>query len=331
MDAATCAEIFQPFVQGDRSIARRFGGSGLGLSISRHLVQLLGGELEVESNPGQGASFGFDLVLDIGTAPPAPTAAPLPAAHLAGARVLVAEDQPMNQQVISEMLRHLGVQVTLAGNGRQALDRLAEGSFDLVLMDIQMPEMDGLTATRRIRAQPQGNALPVIALTAGVTEEERARILAAGCTAILPKPLSLHDLTATLGRWLPVPAAVPATAEAPDGLDLPGFDLRPLARNLGDRGKLLNLLRQFADSTREDVEAIASASAAGDRAEVRRIAHRLAGPAGFIGARDVHAAAQRLSQAAKSGEPLDEALADLCRRHAVALARIDTLGQGDSI
>ena len=176
----------------------------------------MGGTLAVASTPGMGSTFTLELTLGVAAASVETVAAP-PARglHLAGARILVAEDQPLNQRVIGDMLRLLGAQVTLANHGGEALARLAETPFDAVLMDIQMPVMDGLTATRRIRANPAWADLPVIALTAGVTEPERARMRACGLNDLLPKPVTLDALAATLGRWLPTWLERPVAAPQP--------------------------------------------------------------------------------------------------------------------
>ncbi|AUB82082.1 ATP-binding protein [Candidatus Thiodictyon syntrophicum] len=339
MDAATRARLFEPFVQGDASIARRYGGSGLGLAISRNLAQLMGGHLDVESTAGAGSTFTLDLRLQVAaTAPEASGTAPRPGARLVGARVLVAEDQPINRQVIGDMLRLLGVRVTLAADGREALGHLAEADFDAVLMDIQMPEMDGLTATRLIRENPAWVDLPVIALTAGVTVDERARITDSGMTDLLPKPVTLETLGATLGRWIDLPGAdtLPAPpGPAPDNwergaapvesLTVPGFDLGSLLQTGGGQAEVIELLHRFAVAVRNDAQVIAAALAGGDRAQADRAIHRLKGIAGNLGAVDLHRAAARLEAELRAGHDPAPALELLSEAHGRALDRIAEL------
>ncbi|WP_295445856.1 ATP-binding protein [uncultured Thiodictyon sp.] len=337
MDAATQARLFEPFAQGDDSIARRFGGTGLGLAISRDLLRLMGSNLAVASTPGQGSTFSFDL--DLGVAADRPAAPPPPAsrATLAGARILVAEDLPINQRVIGDMLHLLGAQVTLANHGREALERLAAAPFDAVLMDIQMPEMDGLTATRRIRENLAWTALPVIALTAGLTAAERERMTASGMTDLLPKPVTLDALSAIVGRWIAArslaetPArpslaqefqAPSAGADPGEPLTLPAFDLRTLRRMVGETTDVRELLRQFADTIRDDADAIAQALAWRETAAARQRVHRLKGAAGHLRALDLSAAAARLEAALEAGQDPAPALSALRQTHAQALAQI---------
>jgi PAS domain S-box-containing protein len=332
MDADTQARLFEPFTQGDRSIARRFGGTGLGLSISRRLAELMGGALAVASTPGVGSTFTLDLTLGLAAtsvATVAATAAPLTSGiGLAGTRILVAEDQPLNQRVIGDMLRLLGAHVTLAKHGGEALDRLAEGTFDAVLMDIQMPEMDGLTATRRIRDNPAWAALPVIALTAGITQPERERMGACGLSDLLAKPVTLDALRTTLGRWLDRPAATPRpdiASAAGGGVTVPGFDLRGLHQLTGEASQLLRYLQQFADTIRDDATAITAALAQGERAAARARTHRLKGAASLVGATRLVATARALEEDLQAEADATAALAALRQAHAEALARIAAL------
>ena len=199
--------LFQAFEQADSSTSRRHGGTGLGLSICRQLVELMGGQLAVRSTPGQGSEFFFSLTL--ARADPADLAgqAPLqaPPAALSGARVLLVEDNEINVELATELLQVAGMQVRHAGDGRQALAVLDSGEqFDLVLMDCQMPVMDGYAATREIRSRPALGALPVIAMTANAMAGDRAAALAAGMNDHIIKPIQVAQMYATLGRWLSV-------------------------------------------------------------------------------------------------------------------------------
>ena len=196
-----CEKLFQPFSQLAPSSSRRYGGTGLGLSISRRLVGLMGGEIGVDSKPGRGSRFWFTLRLQ------EPAAEALPrrdggktaVASRRPLRILLAEDNRINQMLVSTMLEKLGHRVTIAENGRQALAAVEGGDFDAVLMDMQMPEMDGEEATRAIRAlAPPKNRLPVLALTADAMVEHRERYLAAGVDELVPKPIDWDALTAAL-------------------------------------------------------------------------------------------------------------------------------------
>jgi PAS domain S-box-containing protein len=332
MEADTQSRLFEPFAQGDPSIARRFGGTGLGLSISRRLAELMEGRLMVESRPGLGSTFTLELTLGLAATSLEPIAAPLtPDDYLVGTRILVAEDHPLNQRVIGDMLRLLGVEVTLATHGGEALARLAETHFDAVLMDIQMPEMDGLTATRRIRDNPAWARLPVIALTAGVTEAERTQMHAAGLTDLLAKPVTLTALTSILGRWLDRPLTTPSdnTRSANAEVKIPGFDLRGLYQLTGEATRLYQYLHQFADTIRDDAARISVAVAQGEHDAARARTHRLKGAAGLVGATQLVAAAQALEESLQAEADSTAALAALCRAQVEALERIAALPAPD--
>jgi CheY-like chemotaxis protein len=228
------SRVFDAFTQVDDSYARRFGGTGLGLAICRRLAALMGGEVGATSAPGQGSTFWVELPLEI-EAVRAPLDAGATQALLeqdadTGAsrignpqtlqgRLLVAEDNEINQLVISEMLTLLGVEYVLAGNGRDAVAAARSGEFDLVLMDCQMPVMDGYAATRELRAIAahgrDGQPLPIVALTANAFDDDRARAAEVGMDAFLSKPVRLDDLRAMLARWLPAAeVSEPAAARA---------------------------------------------------------------------------------------------------------------------
>jgi len=207
MAAAELSSLFQPFTQADASITRHYGGTGLGLAISQQLVQLMGGRIAVRSSPGQGSVFGFELPFGVPPAEGLESARPggrqalsMPDG-LADLQVLLVEDNEVNQQVAQELLASAGVQVTVARNGLEALDWAARSHFDAVLMDVQMPEMDGFEATRRLRTQPRLAQLPIIAMTAHALASERAQCLASGMDDFLSKPFEPAALYAILARW----------------------------------------------------------------------------------------------------------------------------------
>lgn len=201
--------LFLPFEQLDGSAGRARGGSGLGLAISMQLVTAMGGRMGVVSEVGKGSRFWFEVPLRIVTAAsphateprgPDPELA-LKACH-PGARVLVAEDDPINQEILGVMLRNSGLQVDFSADGRQAVQAAAAARYDAVLMDIRMPEMDGLSAAREIRAMPGYQTTPIIALSADAFEEDRAKSFEAGMNAHLVKPVDRHLLFLTLLKWM---------------------------------------------------------------------------------------------------------------------------------
>ncbi|MGA2113471.1 MAG: response regulator [Bryobacteraceae bacterium] len=197
------SRLFHPFSQVDASTNRRFGGSGLGLAISRRLVEMMSGAIRVESCPGEGSKFEFDFVAGpYADASPAPE--PVPQPELSRMRILAAEDNPVNQAVIKLVLQRLGCDVDIAADGMAALSRVQETSYDAVLMDIQMPGVDGLEAARRIRSLPEPRSrTPIVGLTASATVQDREACFAAGMNDYLSKPLSIDALRKTLGRYSP--------------------------------------------------------------------------------------------------------------------------------
>ncbi len=195
--------LFQMFSQGDSSTNRRFGGTGLGLAICRRLIEAMGGTIGVDA-PGDGAVFWFELAAPLAAAEPAvtaPAAAPIVAPR--AARVLVAEDVPTNRRLVEAILAHLGHEVAFVENGRDAVEAVRRQRFDVVLMDMQMPEMDGIEATRAIRALPGPSATtPILALTADVVPEQRRRFEAAGIDGVLLKPIQWGELQKAIAAVL---------------------------------------------------------------------------------------------------------------------------------
>lgn len=225
MNEAQLGRLFQPFAQVAEQ-QRREGGAGLGLAISRPLVQLMGGDLQVRSREGQGSVFWFEIAAPapqaparavLHPAPPAPgnEARPDPRAVVKGAHVLLVEDNAINRDLVTELLSAAGVVVSTASNGREALDMLARQRFDAVLMDCLMPVMDGYAATRALRLRPELRALPVIALTANAMVGDRDKALAAGMNDHIAKPVKLEELFATLARWLRPAGPITPSARPP--------------------------------------------------------------------------------------------------------------------
>ncbi|MDI1249222.1 MAG: ATP-binding protein [Lacunisphaera sp.] len=202
IDEATLAKLFQKFSQGDSSMTRRYGGSGLGLAISQSLVRRMGGEIKVESSPGRGAVFYFDLTLPLAK----PASATRPAAvetreRLRG-RILVVDDDWGSQRVIEMLLRKTGLEPVIVNNGVEGMQLAVHEEWAAVLMDLNMPGIDGLETTRRIRRQLQDRPLPIIVLTANVRPEDRAASMAAGVDDFLTKPVLQDELRACLERWI---------------------------------------------------------------------------------------------------------------------------------
>jgi two-component system, sensor histidine kinase len=201
------ALIFQPFRQADGSTLRRFGGSGLGLAIVQKLCELMDASIELNSTPGRGSTFRIEFDAAARRfARTEPESAPVP--PLPSANVLIVEDNAINQLVVANMLESLGLHVKTAGNGIEALDMLEKFPFDLILMDCQMPEMDGYQCTQRIRRdeRPQLASIPIVALTANAMLEDREQCLAAGMNDYLSKPVTMQVLRDKMRHWLPVSA-----------------------------------------------------------------------------------------------------------------------------
>jgi CheY-like chemotaxis protein len=204
---AAQASLFQPFTQVDTSTTRQYGGTGLGLSICRHLAELMGGTIALESSAGQGAAFTVTLPLAFvrAEAVSAPAAAAVPRPMASQIRVLAAEDNRVNQMVLRTLLAQLGVEPTIVENGRMALQAWQGGEWDLILMDAQMPVMDGVQATRAIRAEEArlGRArTPILALTANALAHQAAEYRACGMDAVVAKPIVVEQLFAAMEALL---------------------------------------------------------------------------------------------------------------------------------
>ena len=321
MSAAEQAKLFGAFQQADTSTTRKYGGTGLGLAISKQLAALMGGEVGVASEPGRGSTFWCTVRLGIGAAPmlaecgtacrcwltgrsaggpgvPHETAAhpggcidagaaalAAASATIRGARILVADDHPFNQQVAASLLEDVGATVCVAQNGAETLDLLLREHFDCVLMDIQMPEMDGIEATRRIRLNPGIAATPVIAMTANAWNQDRERCLAAGMDDFVSKPIQPELLYATLARRLAGRAAPAAQVQAAFAGDPAVIDLAVPAKMLrNDAAKIRRVALKFIESTRDDLPRLDAALSRGDLATLGALGHRIKSPARALGA-----------------------------------------------
>ena len=317
--AGEVERLFQAFSQADNSTTRRYGGSGLGLSISRRLVQKMGGEIVVDSKPGVGSRFAFTVpfaVVDIerleqqisGRYQRLHSLARLPTL-MAGRHILVVEDNLFNQQVMAELMESVGARVTVANSGRPALERLADsGPFDGVLMDIQMPDMDGYELARRIRSQLAHKNLLLIATTANATTEARDRSLAVGIDDFQSKPINPENFFLTLARWLPpladaeMPHFVQTQADdRPTHRDPLRLDLSQLFDAVAnDQNRAKGLITKFVSVATDMHGDLAHAMKAGDYPAMGRLAHKLKSSAALLGANDLAAHCQELVAASEA-------------------------------
>jgi signal transduction histidine kinase/CheY-like chemotaxis protein/HPt (histidine-containing phosphotransfer) domain-containing protein len=325
MSEVAVAQLFHPFQQADTSTTRKYGGTGLGLAISKQLAELMGGEVGVESQPDVGSTFWFTARLSLGTdmALPVQEAPPVDLSLIKGAAILLVDDNLFNQQVAREILEEAGAIVTLADNGHEAIGWLLEARFDCVLMDVQMPVMDGLEATRKIRANPALSSTPVIGLTANAGQEDRMSCFDAGMNDFVSKPFEPDRLLAVLAASLaqqpgqsqpahaastavdlpPPPAAV---SEAAAG-DAGGIDLAVLAKTVSHNPeKIRKYALMFVSSMHDTLAEVAATLSQADMMAVAALGHRAKSSAKTVGAMGFADLCQRLEQC-KHAEDYDKA------------------------
>lgn len=324
--------VFEVFSQGDSSTTRRFGGSGLGLAIARQLVTIMGGEIRVESQPGQGSRFWFTVRLgrvDAVREPHASTqqVTQVMPRHLAHARVLLAEDNPVNQEVARNMLALFGCEVEAVGDGLQAIEAMRRYAYDLVLMDCNMPNCDGYDATveiRRLERSRGGRHAPIVAITANVMPGDRKRCLAAGMDDYLPKPLRQEDLKAVLERWLGAEKSSPDASHAPPstGAAEPGTVIDPRAldsiralQHPGGPDLVQRVTSIYLVDAPKLLRELGEAIGRSDGSGVRNVAHSLKSSSASVGA-------SRLAELCREMEALGKGnLVAECERKLPALQK----------
>jgi signal transduction histidine kinase/CheY-like chemotaxis protein/HPt (histidine-containing phosphotransfer) domain-containing protein len=316
MSAETLARLFQPFSQADTSTTKKYGGTGLGLVIAKHLAGLMGGTLDVKSVVGAGTELCVELPFEPARAPaaavapgapaPAPSPSPSPSpSPEAGASlaVLLVEDNEVNQEVARAMLEGAGHRVEVAGDGSEAVQQCLPGRFDCVLMDCQMPVMDGLEATRRIRARERASGsarMPIVALTANAMAGDRERCLAAGMDDFLAKPFDTRSLLAAVARGTARRTPAPAPAAAPASFD-PAALAELLQLDRETPGFLARLAGRFLETTPALIASVAGVADASTK-DAERSAHTLKSTSARFGAHALAALAAQAETAVRAGQ-----------------------------
>lgn len=327
--------LFRPFEQADSSTTREYGGTGLGLAITRRLVELMGGTIGVTSQPGAGSLFWIEVPLAPGEGSPPELDSDALAEHFdpssferfGGARVLLAEDNAVNREVAAELIGAVGLQFDTAEDGQIALELAQDHRYDLVLLDVQMPRLDGLSVARRLRGMPGYGRVPILAMTANVFEEDRHAALEAGMNDFIPKPVEPSVLYAKMLRWLGghperEDGSLPArSAEVDPGMVLD--EARGVATLAGNRKAYLTLLQRFLNEHRTDPERLLGLFAHGDNQAAEALSHALKGAAANLGAGEVADLASRIQHDA-ADHPASETLKARCRDLDEAMDRLAT-------
>ncbi|MEH6589127.1 MAG: ATP-binding protein [Halioglobus sp.] len=336
MNEAQQALLFQPFSQADTSTTRNYGGTGLGLAICQEMTHMMGGDIWVKSESGHGSVFSFtadfglqDENKQLSDYPVHPSIEARPADNdwydaaatkLSGAKILLVEDNVLNQELAAELLQGIGIEVDIAANGKLALDMLDRNTYDGVLMDCQMPVLDGYSATRQLRQKTGFGDLPVIAMTANAMAGDREIALAAGMNDHIPKPIDVRQMFTTISKWITprtqTRSSFEPTSHQPK-ITLPvieGIDREEsLVRLANNKALYLKMLQRFYRSYRDFDQQLENTVKASGQEKLGYLIHTLKGVAGNIGATEVERTASEIEKIMASGEPDPDSLTGLSR------------------
>lgn len=314
------SSLFRSFQQADASTTRKYGGSGLGLAITKQLAELMGGDVGVRSTYGAGSTFWANICIDISLQLNSSLNQPLSLQALKesslrfdGAKILLAEDNPLNQQIARELLEEAGAVVRLADNGQAAIDAVATYAFDCILMDVRMPIMDGIQATRALRTMPEGAAIPIIAMTANSMVEDKEECLGAGMNDFISKPVDPDMLLLILSKWVkhelvPLKDALPVVPPVLPSLpnekarEASHIDLQCVGKIFKhNEEKIARVTQQFITSGREGMQEVHLAHQEGNLSALAAVGHRLKAASKSLGANAFSELMQDLESAAKAG------------------------------